>query len=155
MRVSECPCVSQIHEFVCRLRSGALDAELDELTRQHGYGKLHATDRHLSAPTLFDHAPWPPQDRRSKARVRRCTPCTQRECEGTHLARKGGQSCHVWRANSGVFCIVLPSRRRCRPSDAARKPWIQDSLCEMVICCAFARCMREECGCLRTRQRHC
>ena len=48
------------HELVCRLRSGALDAELDELTRQHGYGKLHATDRYLSAPTLFDQTPWPP-----------------------------------------------------------------------------------------------
>ena len=54
---------SDEHELVCRLRSGALDAELDELTRQHGYGKLHATDRYLSAPTLFDHAPWPPQGR--------------------------------------------------------------------------------------------
>ena len=51
------------HELVCRLRSGALDAELDEITRQHGYGKLHAPDGYLSAPTLFDHAPWPPQGR--------------------------------------------------------------------------------------------
>ncbi len=49
-----------MYELVCRLRSGALDAELDELTRQHGYGKLHATDGYLSSPTLFDHAPWPP-----------------------------------------------------------------------------------------------
>jgi len=48
-----------MYELVCRLRSGALDAELDELTRQHGYGKLHATDGYLSSPTLFDHAPWP------------------------------------------------------------------------------------------------
>ena len=48
-----------MYELVCRLRSGALDTELDELTRQHGYGKLHATDGYLSACTSFGHAPWP------------------------------------------------------------------------------------------------
>ena len=46
-----------MYELAQRLRSGALDTELDALTRQHGYGKLHATDGYLSAPTLFDHAP--------------------------------------------------------------------------------------------------
>ena len=49
-----------MYELVRRLRNGALDAELDELTRRHGYGKLHATDGYLSAPTLFDQTPWPP-----------------------------------------------------------------------------------------------
>ena len=50
-----------VQKLVHRLWSGELDAELDELTKQHGYGKLHATPGYLFAPTLFDHAPWPPQ----------------------------------------------------------------------------------------------
>ena len=50
-----------VEELVRRLWSGELDAEVDELTKQHGYGKLHATPGYLFAPTLFDHAPWPPQ----------------------------------------------------------------------------------------------
>ena len=46
-----------VHKLVHRLWSGELDAEVDELTKQHGYGKLHATPGYLFAPTLFDHAP--------------------------------------------------------------------------------------------------
>ena len=38
----------------------ALEAELDELTKQHVYGKLQSTDGYLAAPTLFDNVPWPP-----------------------------------------------------------------------------------------------
>ena len=49
-------------ELVRRLQSGAPDAELDELTRQHGYGKLHATAEYLLAPCVFDNVPWPCAD---------------------------------------------------------------------------------------------
>ena len=52
-----------MYDLVQRFRNGALDTELDQLTRQHGYGKLHATDRYLSAPTLFDHAARPLEGR--------------------------------------------------------------------------------------------
>ena len=52
-----------LYDLVQRFRNGALDMELDQLTTQHGYGKLRATDGYLSAPTLFDHASWPPQGR--------------------------------------------------------------------------------------------
>ena len=54
---------ADMYELARRFRNGALNAELDQLTRQHGYGKLHATDGYLSAPTLFDHAAWPPEGR--------------------------------------------------------------------------------------------
>ena len=46
-----------VQKLVHRLWSGELDAEVDELTKQHGYGKLHATPGYLFAPTLFDYAP--------------------------------------------------------------------------------------------------
>ena len=35
--------------------------------------------------------------------MRRCAPCTQRECEGTHLARKGGQREQLY-----LLRLVLP-----------------------------------------------
>ena len=54
---------ADMYDLAQRLRNGALDTELDQLTTQHGYGKLRATDGYLSAPTLFDHASWPPQGR--------------------------------------------------------------------------------------------
>ena len=46
-----------VQKLVERYWSGELDREVDELTKQHGYGKLHATPGYLFAPTLFDHAP--------------------------------------------------------------------------------------------------
>ena len=52
---------ADLYELARRLQNGALNAELDQLTRQHGYSKLHATDGYLSAPTLFDHAAWRPE----------------------------------------------------------------------------------------------
>ena len=61
-----------MYDLVRRLRSGALDAELDELTRRHGYGKLHATDEYLLAPSLFDNVPWPCTDEAKRESPRYC-----------------------------------------------------------------------------------
>ena len=45
------------YDLARRLRNGELDAELDDLTVQHGYGQLRATDEYMSAPCLFDYVP--------------------------------------------------------------------------------------------------
>ena len=64
-----------MYELVCRFRSGVLDAELDELTRQHGYGKLHATDGYLRR-----------QPSSTMRHGHHKAAGAKRECDGTHLA---------------------------------------------------------------------
>ena len=54
---------ADLYKLARKLQNGALHAELDRLTRQHGYGKLHGTNEYLSAPTLFNHAAWRPECR--------------------------------------------------------------------------------------------